>query len=67
MLVSPLVPKVVVAVGSVIVGTFSGILFNFFYRGYSSKYVIKPYRSITVDLLLGVRYIDRKKVNNVII
>jgi len=58
MLVSPLVPKVVVAVGGVIVGAFSGMLSDFFYYNYGSKYITKPYRSTTVDLLLGVRYID---------
>ena len=61
-LVSPLIPKVVIAIGGVIVGAFSGILSNFFYRNYSSKYITKPYRSTTVDLLLGVRYIDREKL-----
>ena len=59
-LVSPLMPKVVIAVGGVVVSAFSGILFNFFYYNYSNKYIIKPYRSTTVNLLLGVRYIGMK-------
>ena len=42
-LVSPLVPKVVIAIGGVMVSAFSGILFNFYYnRG--SKYITEPYR-----------------------
>jgi len=58
MLVLPLIPKIVVAVGGVVVGAFSGILFNFYYnRG--SKYITEPYRDTTMDLLLGVRYIGR--------
>ena len=44
MLVSPLVLKVVAADVSVIVSAFSGILFNFFYRNYSSNYITEPYR-----------------------
>ena len=56
-LVSPLVPKVVIAVGSVIVSAFSGILFNFSYYNYSSKYITKPCKSAIVDLLLGIKYI----------
>ena len=56
-LVSLLIPKVVITVGGVIVGAFGGILFNFLYYNYSSKCITKPYRSTTVDLLLGVRYI----------
>ena len=36
-LVSLLVPKVVVALISVIVGAFNSILFNFFYRNNSSN------------------------------
>ena len=43
-LVSPLVPKVVAAVNSVVTGAFSSILFNFFYRNYSSKCITEPYR-----------------------
>jgi len=56
-LVSPLIPKVVVAIGGVVLSAFSSILFDFLYRNYSSKCVTKPYRSTTVDSLLGVRYI----------
>ena len=44
MLVSPPNPKVIAAVNSVMVGAFSGILFNFFYYNYSSNYIIEPYR-----------------------
>ena len=44
MLVSLLVPNIVAADISVIVGAFSGILFNFFYHNYSSNCVIEPYR-----------------------
>ena len=58
MLVSPLIPKVVITIGGVIVGAFSGVLSNFFYYNYSSKYITKPYRSTIVNSLLGVRYID---------
>ena len=36
--------KVVTAVNSVVTGTFSGILFDFFYYNYSSNYITKPYR-----------------------
>ena len=43
-LVSPPNPKVVAAVNGVIVGTFSGILFDFFYRNYSSNYITEPCR-----------------------
>ena len=43
-LVSPPNPKVTTAVNSVVVGTFSSILFNFFYYNYSSNYIIEPYR-----------------------
>ena len=44
MLVSPPNPKVIATIVSVIVGAFSGILFNFFYYNYSSNYIIEPYR-----------------------
>ena len=44
MLVSLLVPKVVITLISVIVSAFSSILFNFFYRNYSSNCVTEPYR-----------------------
>ena len=41
-----LVPNlnVVTAANGVVVGAFSGILFNFFYRNYSSNYITEPYR-----------------------
>jgi hypothetical protein len=44
MLVSPLIPKVVAAVNSVVTGAFGGILFNFFYCNRGSDYIIEPYR-----------------------
>ena len=45
-------PNAVAAVNGVVVAAFSGILvtafssilFNFFYRNYSSNYIIEPYR-----------------------
>ena len=53
MLVLPSVPKVVIAVGGVVVGAFSGILFDFFYYNCGSECVTEPYRSTTVDSLMG--------------
>jgi hypothetical protein len=44
MLVSLPNPDIITAVDSVIVCAFSGILFNFLYRNYSSNYITKPYR-----------------------
>ena len=43
-LVSSPNPKVMAAVVSVVVGAFSGILFNFFYRNRSSNYITEPCR-----------------------
>ena len=43
-LVSPLVLKVVAAVDGVVTGTFSSMLFNFFYHNCSSNYITEPYR-----------------------
>ena len=51
-LVSPLVPKVVMAVNSVVVSAltgvatsaFSSILFNFLYYNLGSNYITEPYR-----------------------
>ena len=37
-------PKVIATINSVVVGAFGGMLFNFFYRNYSSNYIIEPYR-----------------------
>jgi len=49
-----LLPKVIIAsVISVLTATFSGILFDFFYRNRSSNYVTIPSRSTTVDALMG--------------
>ena len=56
-LVSPLVPKVVIAVGSVVVSAFSGILFNFLYRNRGSRYITKPYRKYYGGLINRLRYI----------
>ena len=44
MLVSPLVPKVVATVNSVVASALGGILFDFFYRNRSSNYITKPGR-----------------------
>ena len=46
MLVSPLdpKPKVITTVDSVVTASFSGMLFDFFYRNYGSKYITEPYR-----------------------
>ena len=49
--VSPLVPKVVVAVNGVVTSAFSGILFNFFYYNPSSKYITEPYRKYYSGLI----------------
>jgi hypothetical protein len=35
---------IITAVDGVVVYAFSGILFNFLYRNYSSNCIIKPYR-----------------------
>ena len=43
-LVSPLNPKAVIAIISVVVAAFSSILFDFFYYNYSSNYITEPYR-----------------------
>ena len=41
-----LVPNlnIVAAANGVIVSAFGGILFDFFYRNYSSNYITEPYR-----------------------
>jgi hypothetical protein len=44
MLISLLVLKVVTTVKGVVTYAFGSILFNFFYRNYSSNYITKPYR-----------------------
>ena len=41
---SPLVPKVVIALISVIASAFSSILFDFFYYNQGSNYITEPYR-----------------------
>jgi len=66
MLISLLVPKVVATIDSIITGAFSGILFNFFYYNPSSNYITTPYRSTTVNILIGEVYRYRI-VNNIII
>ena len=42
--------------GVVIMAYFGGILFTIFYRDQGSKYMTKPYRSTTVDFLMGWVY-----------
>ena len=54
MLISSLIPKVVTAINSVITGAFGGILFNFLYYNYGSKYVTKPYRKYYGGLVNGL-------------
>ena len=44
MLVSPPNPKVIALNVSVVVATFSSMLFNFFYYNRSSNYITEPYR-----------------------
>jgi hypothetical protein len=64
MLVSPLIPKVVAAVNSVITGAFGGILFDFFYRNYSSNYITEPYRKYYDGIINRLVYRHRI-VNNI--
>ena len=52
-LVSLLVLKVVTTVVGVVTGAFGGILFDFFYRNRGSNCVTTPYRSTTMDALIG--------------
>ena len=56
MLVSPLSldPKVVTTINSVVTGTFSSILFNFFYYNYGSNYITEPYREYYGGFLNGL-------------
>jgi hypothetical protein len=56
MLVSPLIPKVVATVNSVVTSAFSGILFNFFYRNRGSNYITEPYKKYYSGLInrLGI-------------
>jgi uncharacterized membrane protein YeiH len=51
--VSPPDPKVVAAVTGVVTAAFGGIMFDFFYRNRGSNYITTPYRSTTVDALIG--------------
>jgi len=46
-------PNIIAAVNSLATSAFSSILFDFFYRNYSSNYITTPYRSTTVDMLIG--------------
>ena len=48
--------KVITAVNSVITSAFGSILFNFFYRNYSSNYIMEPYRKYYSGLInrLGI-------------
>ena len=36
--------NIVAAANGVVVGAFGGMLFDFFYRNYSSNYISEPYR-----------------------
>ena len=54
MLVLLLVPKVVTTVNSVVTSAFSGILFDFFYYNYSSKYIMGPCRKYYGGLINGL-------------
>ena len=55
-LVSPLVPKVVATVNSVVTSAFGGMLFDFFYYNCGSKYITEPYRKYYSGLInrLGI-------------
>jgi len=46
--------NVVAAVNGVMTNTFSGILFNFFYYNFGSKYIIKPGRKYYGRLINGL-------------
>ena len=50
---SPPILKVVTAVNSVVTTAFSGILFNFFYYNRGSNCITTPYRSTTINILIG--------------
>jgi hypothetical protein len=52
-LVSPPILEVITAVNGVITTTFDSILFNFFYYNRGSNYITTPYRSTTVNALIG--------------
>ena len=58
MLVSPLdpKPKVITTVDSVITASLGSMLFDFFYRNRSSKYIMEPYRKYYGGLInrLGI-------------
>jgi len=64
--VSPPNLKVIAAVNSVITAAFSSMLFNFFYYNLGSNCIIIPYRSTTINALIGWVYRYRI-VNNIII
>jgi len=51
--VSPPNPKVVAAVNGVVTAALGGILFDFFYRNYSSNCITTPSRGTTVGTLIG--------------
>jgi hypothetical protein len=46
-------PKVIATVNSLTTGAFSSILFDFFYYNCSSNCITTPYRSTTIDTLIG--------------
>jgi hypothetical protein len=52
-LVSLPILEVITAVNSVVTATLGGILFDFFYRNYSSNCVTIPSRSTIVGALIG--------------
>ena len=54
MLTSPLIPKVVTTIDSVITTTLGSMLLNFFYYNRGSKYIIKPYRKYYSGLVNGL-------------
>jgi hypothetical protein len=54
MLVSSPNLDIVATVNGVVVCAFGGILFDFFYRNYSSNYIIKPYRKYYGRLINGL-------------
>ena len=55
MLTSLLIPKVVTSVNGVLTSTFSGILFDFFYRNYSSTTTTKRHEQVSWDSSRGAR------------
>ena len=46
--------NVITAVNGVVTAAFGGMLFNFFYRNYSSDCVTEPSRDTTVGPIIGL-------------